>query len=121
MVGPIDYTMNVLTPMQRFTEGLKFGEDLLTARQGRQETEQMMGLRDAAEARAAQEFEMRRADAERQRAQAEAGQAALMELVNLGTNATVDDYTRAYIANPAIRQDLSSLKTMLEAPKLETI
>jgi hypothetical protein len=107
--------------MQRFTEGLKFGEDLLTARQGRQETEQLMGMRETAEARAASEFEMRRAEAERQRAQAEAGQAELMRLMDLGANATPEDYTRAYIANPAIRQDLSSLKTMLEAPRLETM
>jgi hypothetical protein len=44
-----------------------------------------------------------------------------MRLAELGPNATTDDYTRAFIANPGIRQDLSSLKTMFEAPKLETM
>jgi hypothetical protein len=44
-----------------------------------------------------------------------------MRLAELGPNATTDDYTRAFVANPGIRQDLSSLRTMFEAPKLETM
>jgi hypothetical protein len=64
---------------------------------------------------------MRRAEADRQRAQAEAGQSELLRLMELGDSATTDDYTRALIANPGIGQDLSSLKAMLDAPKLETM
>jgi hypothetical protein len=83
MVQPIDYNLNVLSPMQRFTEGLKFGEDLLTARLARDETQQMMGMRAAQEARAVAAAEEQRAAAEAERARAAEFQNDLAGLVGL--------------------------------------
>jgi hypothetical protein len=111
---PINYMLDVQNPIEEAMRGYGLGRADIEQRQ-------VMDMRAAAEARAASEFEMRRAEAERQRAAAEAGQAELMRLAELGANATTDDYTRAFIANPGIRQDLSSLRTMFEAPKLETM
>mgnify|MGYP006921331413 CR=1 FL=1 len=111
---PINYMLDVKNPIEEAMRGYGLGRADIEQRQ-------VMDMRAAAEARAASEFEMRRAEAERQRAAAEAGQAELMRLAELGANATTDDYTRAFIANPGIRQDLSSLRTMFEAPKLETM
>jgi hypothetical protein len=111
---PINYMLDVQNPIEQAMRGYGLGRADIEQRQ-------VMDMRAAAEARAASEFEMRRAEAERQRAAAEAGQAELMRLAELGADATTDDYTRAFIANPGIRQDLSSLKTMVEGPKLETM
>jgi hypothetical protein len=118
---PINYMLDVKNPIEEAMRGYGLGRADIEQRQIMQERQQMMGMRDTAEARAASEFEMRRAEAERQRAAAEAGQAELMRLAELGPNATTEDYTRAFVANPGIRQDLSSLRTMFEAPKLETM
>jgi hypothetical protein len=120
-MDPINYILDVQNPIEQAMRGYGIGRADIEQRQVMQEREQAMGLRATAENRAAQEFEMRRAEADRQRAQAEAGQAELMRLMDLGDSATTDDYTRAFIANPAIRQDLSSFKEMLDAPKLETM
>jgi len=120
-MDPINYILDVQNPIEQAMRGYGMGRADIEQRQVMQEREQAMGLRATAENRAAQEFEMRRAEADRQRAQAEAGQAELMRLMELGESATADDYTRAFIANPAIRQDLSSFKEMLDAPKLETM
>jgi hypothetical protein len=36
MVQPIDYTMNVLNPIEGYMQGLKFGEDMLAFKQNRE-------------------------------------------------------------------------------------
>lgn len=120
MVSPINYILDVKNPIEEAMRGYAFGRQDIEQRQVMQEREQMMGLRESQEVRAQQEFEMRRAEAARQRAQAEAGQSALMRLMDLGPNATANDYSQAWLANPSIRQDLGALKTMMEAPKLKT-
>ena len=118
---PINYILDIQSPIQQAMKGYGLARQDIEQNQIMAEREQLMGMRDTAEARAASEFEMRRAEAERQRAGAERGQAELMRLAELGNNATSDDFTRAWIANPAIRQDISSLQTMLEGPKLDTM
>lgn len=120
MVSPINYILDVKSPIEEAMRGYAFGRGDIEQRQVMQEREQMMGLRERQEARAVQEFEMLRAEAARQRAQAEAGQSALMRLMDLGPNATANDYSQAWLANPSIREDLGALKTMMEAPKLKT-
>jgi hypothetical protein len=124
MVNPIDYTMNVLDPIQGYLEGLKFGEGIQTGRLAREETRQVMGMREAQERRAQANFEEQRraraaarAEAERQRAQAEQGQAALAALVEKGSGATTNDFLEAWVANPAIRSDLTALQTILTEPQ----
>lgn len=96
MVSPIDYRMDVLSPVEGYLQGLRFGEGLLTERQGRentaqvmQEREQLMGIRGQQEQRAQQAFEMQRAAAEKQRAQAEAMQAQLVNLREMAINGTL--------------------------------
>jgi len=96
MVSPINYRTDVLSPVEGYLQGLRFGEGLLTERQGRentalqmQEREQMMGLRQAQESRTAQEFEARQAEAARQRAQAEAMQEQLMGLREMAISGTL--------------------------------
>jgi hypothetical protein len=118
---PINYILDVQSPIQQAMKGYGLARQDIEQNQIMAEREQLMGMRDTAEARAASEFEMRRAEAERQRAEAERGQAAFMRLAELGNNATSDDFLQAWVANPAMRQDISSLKTMLEGPKLDTM
>jgi hypothetical protein len=96
MVQPINYAMDVLSPVEGYLQGLKFGEGLLTARQGREatalgmeETRQVMGIREQQEARAQQEFAARQAEAQRQQAQAAAMQEQLMGLRQAAIDGTL--------------------------------
>lgn len=108
MVGPIDYTMQVLDPIQGYMKGLAFNEDLQTSQLGREQTRQTMGIQQTQEARAAQEFEMRKAEAARKQADAQRGQQVLGELLS-NPSPTSEDFTKAYLANPAIREEVKFL------------
>lgn len=116
MVQPLDYTLNVLSPMQRFTEGLKFGEDLLTARLARDETQQLMDMRAAQEARAVVAEQERRAAAEAQRARAEKMQADLGGLVALaeGGNLTTDAINQFRLKYSETLDDATNVFTSME-------
>lgn len=116
MVQPIDYNLNVLSPMQRFTEGLKFGEDLLTARLARDETQQLMDMRAAQEARAVAAEQERRAAAEAQRARAEKMQADLGGLVALaeGGNLTTDAINQFRLNYAETLDDVTNVFTSME-------
>lgn len=89
MVSPINYILDVKSPIEEAMRGYAFGRGDIEQRQVMQEREQMMGLRESQEARAAQEFEMRRAEAERQRAQAAAMQEQLMGLRSMALEGTL--------------------------------
>ena len=89
MVSPINYRTDVLSPVEGYLQGLRFGEGLLTERQGRESVAQQMQIRGQQETRAAQEFEARQAEAARQRAQAEAMQAQLMSLRGMALEGTL--------------------------------
>ena len=108
MVGPIDYTMQVLDPIQGYMKGLAFNEDLQNSQLGREQTRQTMGIQQTQEARAAQEFEMRKAEAARKQADAQRGQQVLGELLS-NPSPTSEDFTKAYLANPAIREEVKFL------------
>lgn len=108
MVSPIDYTMQVLDPIQGYLQGLQFGENVQTARLGREQTRQSMGIQAAQEARAAEQFQMQKAEAARKLAEAQRSQQALLDLFN-NPSPTSDDFTRAYVANPAIRDEIKFL------------
>lgn len=108
MVGPIDYRLQVLDPIQGYLKGIGFAEDLKTAQLGREQTRQSMGIQAAQEARAAQQFEMQRAEAARKQAEAQRGQQVLSDLFN-NPSPTSNDFTRAYVANPAIREEIKFL------------
>jgi hypothetical protein len=108
MVGPIDYTMQVLDPIQGYMKGLAFGEDIQNSQLGREQTRQNMGIQQSQEARSAQAFEMQKAEATRKQADALRGQQVLSELLN-NPNPTSQDFTKAYLANPAIREEVKFL------------
>lgn len=110
MVGPIDYTMQVLDPIQGYLQGLQFGENVQTARLGREQTRQAMGIQAAQEARAAEEFQIRKAEAARKVEEAQRGQQVLADLFS-NPNPTSDDFMGAYVANPAIREEIKFLMT----------
>lgn len=96
MVSPINYRTDVLSPVEGYLQGLRFGEGLLTERQGRestaqqmQEREQIMGIRGQQEQRAQQTFEMQRAAAQQQQARAQQMQAQLMGLREMALEGTL--------------------------------
>lgn len=89
MVGPIDYTMNVLDPIQGAMRGYALGRQDIEQSQIMREREQAMGIRGQQEQRAAQEFEERRAEAARKRAQAEEMRSQLMGLREMAVGGTL--------------------------------
>ena len=104
MVLPIQYQMAVGNPVANYLEGIKFNEDLQTTRLAR-ETNQF----NLDSARAQQEAE---AEAARQAAQAEqAGQTALQGLLD-NPNPTTKDYLQAWVSNPTMREEITSLRDM---------
>jgi hypothetical protein len=90
-------------------------------RQGMQERSQIMGQRAAGEARAAQEFEMRRADAERQRAQAEAMQTQLSGLRDMAKSGTLtsDALNQFALNNASTFGEFQTAFQAAEAPRRE--
>lgn len=108
MVSPINYSRDVLSPVEGYLQGIRFGEGVLTERQGReataqsmQEREQVMGIRGQQEQRAQQQFEAQQAEAARQRAKAEAMQSQLMGLreMAIGGNLTTEALDQFALAN----------------------
>lgn len=79
MVQPINYSMNVLNPIEGYLQGLKFGEGILSARQQRAATEQDMRIQQATFEEQQRARAEARAAAARQKAQAEAGRQALFD------------------------------------------
>ena len=107
MVLPIQYDMAVGNPVDKYLEGIKFNENLQDTRLAR-ETNQF----NLDAARAQQKAE---AEAARQAAQAEqAGQTALQGLLD-NPNASTKDYLQAWVANPAMREEITSLREMQTA------
>ena len=121
MVSPIDYTMDVLSPIEGYMQGLKFGEGIQTGRLNRELLQSQEGREQEKFAIAKQDREAARANAARQMAQAEASQKALADLVNKGSTATSEDFVKAWVANPAIRTDLDKLQTMLKQPQIAAL
>jgi len=119
MVGPIDYRLDVLNPIEGALRGYSIGRQDIEQRQVMQEREQMMGLRDTQEARAAEEFQMRRADAERQRAQAEAMQAQLSGLREMAISGTLttDALNQFALNNASTFGDFQTAYQAMEAPR----
>ena len=121
MVSPIDYTMDVLSPIEGYMQGLKFGEGIQTDRLNRELAQSQEGRAQETFAMQNRDREAARANASRQRAQAEASQAALADLAAKGLSATSDDFVKAWVANPAIRTDLGQLRTMLREPQIAAL
>ena len=127
MVSPINYSMNVLNPIEGYMQGLKFGENILTARQGRE-------LAQSQEGRAQEAFAMQREDRARaiqrqqaadaaaaaQRAQAARGQQALLEYLDkqeAGT-ATGADLRRAMVEFPQVSERFKAVASSFSNERL---
>ena len=93
MVQPINYSRDVLSPIEGYLQGLKFGEGLNTERQQQQATAQNMGIQResmdlqqqqfaAQQQAAAQQRADQQAAAAQQRQQAEQGSMALMSYLD---------------------------------------
>jgi hypothetical protein len=103
--------MNVLNPLEGYMQGLKFGEGLLTARQGRE-------LAQSQEGRAQEDFAMQKEDRARKiqeeqakREQAARGQQALLEYLESLEAGTANgaDLRRAMVENPLIAERFQSI------------
>jgi hypothetical protein len=121
MVSPINYILDVKDPIEQAMLGYTTGRKDIEQRQ-------IMGVREQQEGRdqekfaiAKQDREAARANAARQRAQAEASQKALADLAAQGLNATYQDFVKAWVANPAIRTDLDKLQTILKQPQITAL
>ena len=118
---PINYMLDVRNPIEEAMRGYGIGRADIEQRQVMQEREQIMGMRDTAEARAAQEFEMRRADAERQRAEAEAMQAQLAGLRDMAISGTLtpDALNQFALNNASTFGEFQTAFQAMEAPRRE--
>jgi hypothetical protein len=120
MVSPIDYTMNVLNPIEGYLQGLKFGEGILSARQQRAATEQDMRIQQATfeeQQRARQEA---RAQAARAQAQAEAGRQALFDYFDKqeSRTATPNDLRRAILQFPGMADQFQAVANSFSEERL---
>ncbi len=116
MVSPINYTLNVRSPFEQSLRGFEFGQGarIREAQEARTAEEfpliqaqrqQTMDIQRAQEGRAASEFEIRRAEAERARARAEDMRSALVGLAE-NPGATAEDYSRLMMQYPEISTDI---------------
>lgn len=109
-MGPIDYTINAMNPVEGLFQGLSAGEALQTSRLNRAATEQAMDIQRREQQAREQARAAQAAAAQAQARAAAAGQAELVRLVEMGGSATTQDYLRAWVANPAIRSDIEKIR-----------
>ena len=119
MVGPIDYTMDVLNPIEGMLRGYFLGRQDIEQRQVMQEREQVMGIRGQQEARAQQQFEAQQAAAARQRAQAAAMQEQLMGLREMAVAGTLtpEALNQFALANASTFDEFRSAFQNLSEPR----
>lgn len=102
--------LDVKNPIEEAIKGYTMGRNEIAQRQ-----EMQIQQQNAAQQQEA--FAMQKAAADKAVADALAGQAELARIAQLGAAATADDYMKAWVANPAIRDDLNNLKTMITEPQ----
>lgn len=120
MVSPINYTMNVLNPIEGYLQGLKFGEGILSARQQRAATEQDMRIQQATfeeQQRARAELRAKTAKAQ---ADAEAGKKALFEYFDKqeARTATPSDLRRAILQFPGMADQFQAVAKSFSEERL---
>jgi hypothetical protein len=120
MVSPINYMLDVRNPIEEALRGYSLGRADIEQRQQMQEREQMMGLRQAQESRAASQFEQQRAATAAAQERAEAMRAALVGLAE-NPGATAEDYGRLMMQYPEISQDLQRGWNMISEPRQQTL
>jgi hypothetical protein len=113
---PIDYMLDVQNPIEAAMRGYGLGRADIEQRQ-------VMDMRAAAEARAASEFEMRRAEAERLRADAEEKQARFVEMRDklAAGEMTTSDFSQWRLENAQTVEEMSAAMGAIEKPKLDAL
>ena len=127
MVSPINYSMNVLNPIEGYMQGLKFGENILTQRQGRELAQSQEGraqekfaLAKEDRARAIQQQQAAAAQAQAQREQAQRGQQALLgylDNLEAGTS-TPSDLRRAMVEFPQVSERFQAVASSFSQERL---
>ena len=116
-MDPINYMLDVKNPIEEAIRGYTMGRNEIAQRQDMQIQQQNATMQQQAFADQQRALQAQRAAADKAVADAQAGQAELARLAGLGAAATADDYMKAWVANPAIRDDLNNLKTMITEPQ----
>jgi hypothetical protein len=120
MVQPIDYTMDVLSPMEGYMQGLKFGEGIQTGRLNRELLQSQEGREQEKFAIAKQDRARSIASAQAAQQNAAAAQAGLVDYVNkleAGTATSAD--LRAAIANfPKMTETLQAVSNSFSTERL---
>ena len=127
MVSPINYSMNVLNPIEGYMQGLKFGEGILGQRQGRElaqsqeaRAQETFAMQKEDRARAIQRQQAAAAQAQRQREQRAQAQAALegyLEKQEAGT-ATASDLRRALVQFPEVSERFQAVANSFTEERL---
>lgn len=120
MVQPINYSMNVLNPIEGYLQGLKFGEGILSARQQRAATEQDMRIQQATFEEQQRARAEARATAARKQAQAEAGKQALIDYFDKqeARTATPSDLRRAILQFPGMAEQFQAVADSFSEERL---
>lgn len=111
-MDPINYGLNVVNPLQMAVAGYQAGQGMRSTELGMDQTRQNMGIQANQESRAAEAFQLQKADAERQRvaqeqalAEAKRGQDAMVALA-MNQQPTADDFRAAMAANPGTAMEI---------------
>ena len=122
MVQPIDYTIDVINPLQGYMQGLKFGEGMLASKQNRE-------LAQSQEGRAQETFAMEKQDrassiasAQAAKENAAAAQAGLVDYVNkleAGT-ATPAELRAAMLKFPKMAETFQAFSNSVSSERLNT-
>lgn len=120
MVSPIDYTMDVLSPIEGYMDGLKFGEGIQTGRLNRELLQSQEGREQEKFAIAKQDRARSIASAQAAQQNAAAAQAGLVDYVNkleAGTATSAD--LRAAIAKfPKLAETFQAVSNSVSTERL---
>jgi hypothetical protein len=116
-MDPINYMLDVKNPIEEAIRGYTMGRNEIAQQQEMQIQRQNATMEQQAFEDQQAALQKQRAAAEKAVADAAAGQAAVTALIDLGDNATPDDFMRTWAANPAMRDDIASLLAMMTEQK----
>ena len=122
MVSPIDYTMDVLSPIEGYMQGLKFGEGIQTDRLNRELAQSQEGRAQETFAMAKQDRASSIASAQAAQQNAAAAQAGLVDYVNkleAGT-ATPAELRAAMLKFPKMAETFQAFSQSVSAERLAT-
>jgi hypothetical protein len=120
MVSPIDYTMDVLSPIEGYMQGLKFGEGIQTGRLNRELLQSQEGREQEKFAIAKQDRARSIASAQAAQQNAAAAQAGLVDYVNkleAGT-ATSADLRAAIVKFPKMAETFQAFSNSVSTERL---